>query len=195
MQGFTETNRRRHMVQQPGTKSGRRPADKPRVNHGFCSCVGLNGISFVRASGARSRTIVHDALGGRRGGCFLGGPTRRRPVLPGPAPPRRPALRRSYLFRPWYVQVSDSTSVPRRHAAVEVRNCSELLPWDNRCIVPPPITTIAVLDTSAWGHMEHIFNTIIFPDRGLMDNNSNVACQLFVSGSSMATSALQSCCV
>ena len=30
--GFTETNRRRHIGQQPGTKSASRPASKPRMN-------------------------------------------------------------------------------------------------------------------------------------------------------------------
>ena len=29
LQGFTETTRRRYIVQQPGTKSARGPADKP----------------------------------------------------------------------------------------------------------------------------------------------------------------------
>ena len=36
--------------QQPGTKSSRRPADKPVVNRGFCSSIGLHRISFVLAS-------------------------------------------------------------------------------------------------------------------------------------------------
>ena len=31
---FTEMNRRRYTRQQPGTKSGRRPGDKPRINRG-----------------------------------------------------------------------------------------------------------------------------------------------------------------
>ena len=78
----------------PGTKGGGRPADKLRVNCLFYSSCGLNGISFVRACGGSFRTVVFDALGGKRVGCVLGQPTRRRPVLPGPAPPRRPALRR-----------------------------------------------------------------------------------------------------
>ena len=35
--------------------------------------------------------------------------TRRRPVLPVLAPPRRPAVRRPVLTRPWFVRVFDST--------------------------------------------------------------------------------------
>ena len=54
-------------------------------------------------------TVVLDALGGKQDGCVLGEPTRRRPVLPSPAPPRRPALRRPGPFRPWYFRVLDST--------------------------------------------------------------------------------------
>ena len=32
MKGFTETERRRSLGQQPGARSGRRPADEPRIN-------------------------------------------------------------------------------------------------------------------------------------------------------------------
>ena len=113
MKGFTETKRRRYSGPQPGTKSGRRPADKPlyqpRVNRLFLSSCGLNRISFVRACEESFRTVVFDALGGERVGCVLGKPTRRRLVLPGPAPPRRPALRCPEPIRPWYVRVLDST--------------------------------------------------------------------------------------
>ena len=42
----------------------------------------------VRACEETFRTIVFDALGGKRDECVLGEPTRRRPVLPGPAPLR-----------------------------------------------------------------------------------------------------------
>ena len=52
-------------------------------------------------------------LEGTRDGCLLGEPTRRRPVLPGPTPPRRPAACRPAPTRPWYVRVLDSTSVRR----------------------------------------------------------------------------------
>ena len=69
------------------------------------------GFSFARASEESSRTVVCfpfdalEALRGKRDGCFLGEPTRRRPVLPGPAPPRRPATRRPAPTRPWFVRV------------------------------------------------------------------------------------------
>ena len=39
-----------------------------------------------------------------------GEPTRRRPVLPRPSPPRRPAMRHPDPTRPWYVRVLDSTN-------------------------------------------------------------------------------------
>ena len=100
---------------QLGTKSGRRPAGKPRmkprVNRLFCSSCGLHGISFVRACKGMFKTVVSDALGGKRVNCVLGKQTRRRPVLPSPAPPRRPTLRRPEPIRPWYVRVLDSTSL------------------------------------------------------------------------------------
>ena len=38
--------------------------------------------------------VFLDRLEGKRDGCLLGEPTRRRPVLPVPAPPRRGAVRR-----------------------------------------------------------------------------------------------------
>ena len=57
----------------------------PSVYIGFC---------LFRASEETSRTVVLDALEGKRDGRFLGEPTRRRPVLPRPAPPSRPAVRR-----------------------------------------------------------------------------------------------------
>ena len=45
--GFTETNRRQYTGQQPETKSGRRPADKPVVNSWFRYSIGLHRISLV----------------------------------------------------------------------------------------------------------------------------------------------------
>ena len=84
----TRTKKRRSTREQPGTKSGRRPAHKPGVKCSLCSSIGLQKISFVRASDETFRTVVYDALGGKREGYFLGGPTRRRPVLPRPASPR-----------------------------------------------------------------------------------------------------------
>ena len=52
-----------------------------------------------------------DALEGTRDRCLLGEPIRRRPVLPGSAPPRCPAMRRPDPTRPWYVRVLESTGV------------------------------------------------------------------------------------
>ena len=96
--------------QRPGTKSLFRPTDKPCVNRPLCSPIGLHMVSLVRASGGSFRTVVYDALGWGRVGCLLGEPIRRRPVLPGPAPPRRPAVRRPDPTCPWYVQALESTS-------------------------------------------------------------------------------------
>ena len=58
----------------------------------------------------KRRSDALEVLEGKRNGCLLGEPTRRRPVLPGPALPRRLAVRRRTSTRPRYVQVSDSTS-------------------------------------------------------------------------------------
>ena len=44
-------------------------------------------------------------------GCLLVGSTHRRPVLPSPAPPCRPAARRPDLTGPWCVRVLGSTSL------------------------------------------------------------------------------------
>ena len=64
------------------------------VNRGFCSFVGfkyeLNCSCFRRDV----QDNVLDSLGGKREGCPRAGSTQRRPVLPSPAPPRRPAVRR-----------------------------------------------------------------------------------------------------
>ena len=85
------TNRRRYIGQQPRTKSGRRPADKPRINRGSTArCNGLHKVSFVRASEETFRTIVSDALWSMRDGCVPGEPTRR--LRSCPVPPRPPAL-------------------------------------------------------------------------------------------------------
>ena len=54
------------------------------------------------------RTGVLDAQGNTRDMCILCEPIRRRPVLPGSAPHRCPAVRRLDLTRSWYVRVSDS---------------------------------------------------------------------------------------
>ena len=73
----------------------RRGAVVPRINRvSLSSSIGLHGISCVRASEETFRTVAFDALVRKEDGCFLGGPSRRRPVLPFPAPPRRTAVRR-----------------------------------------------------------------------------------------------------
>ena len=57
---------------------------QPQVDRGLCSPIGLHWVSFVRASGFR--TVVYDAPEGKRDGCLLGEPSRRRPVLLRTAP-------------------------------------------------------------------------------------------------------------
>ena len=49
------------------------------------------------------RRVLFEGLEGTRGGCILGEPTRRRPVLPVLAPPRRIAVSRLAPTRPWCV--------------------------------------------------------------------------------------------
>ena len=59
-------------------------------------------------------TFVDDALEaleGKRDGRILWEPSRRRPVLPGPAPPRRSAMRRPAPTRARYVRVLDSLCI------------------------------------------------------------------------------------
>ena len=51
------------------------------------------GFPFVRASGESFKTVVFEGREGKRGGCLLGEPTCRHPVLPRPAPPRPAAHR------------------------------------------------------------------------------------------------------
>ena len=61
-----------------------------------CSPNGSSGCFFVRALEESFNKLSYEALAKKRKvGCLLGGPTRRRPVLPSHAPPRRPAVRRS----------------------------------------------------------------------------------------------------
>ena len=84
-------------------------ADKTVVNRTFCSLSSLHWISFVHACEETFKTIVYDALESKNNGCFLGEPMRRRPVLPGPAQTRRPAVRHLAPTRLWYVWVLDST--------------------------------------------------------------------------------------
>ena len=107
------TGRRRHTGQQPGTKSGRGPADKSDVNRGstigFVPLSVYIGFPLFVLLGNRSKQLS-TMLGGAKDGCLLGEPICRRPGLPGPAPPRRPAVRRPDPTCPWYVRVLDSTN-------------------------------------------------------------------------------------
>ena len=107
------------LVSSQETKSGCRPADKLLINRLLCSPISLHGISLFRASGQSSRTVVFDALGGTRAGCFLGGPTRRRPVLLRPAPPRPtappPRCARPAPTRTWYTRVLDLSNPKPGH--------------------------------------------------------------------------------
>ena len=65
-----KANKRRYSGQQPGTKSGRRPADKPlttgdepQVNRGMYSSIGLHQVSFVRASCDWTQTVPNREQG------------------------------------------------------------------------------------------------------------------------------------
>ena len=92
------------------SSSGRRPNDKPWVNRGLCSPIGLkNRISFVRACEVSFRRFVFGSLESVLVGCLLRGSTRRRPVPLGPAPLRPTAVRRLDPTRPFCVRVSGST--------------------------------------------------------------------------------------
>ena len=80
---------------------------------GLCSSTGLRSISLVHAPEESFRTGVFDALEGTRDGCLLGEPICRRPILLGPAPPRRPSVRRPVPTRPWYrVPTIQGTETP-----------------------------------------------------------------------------------
>ena len=101
---FTMTNRCRTIGQQPGTKSGHFPADQLVINRLLCSPLGLNGISFVRASENSFGTIVFDALEiiGGHGGRLSPGrtdPSASRPAWPRSAPP------------PWYLRFLGSINI------------------------------------------------------------------------------------
>ena len=86
---------------------------------------------LCRASEESFMTIVYDALGGRRAGCLLGEPTRRRPGLPGPTPPRRPTVRRPAPTRPWYVRVLEPTSLHRNSFARSSEESSRTVVCDS----------------------------------------------------------------
>ena len=80
------------------------------VSRGFCSPIGLHGVSFVRASRVKPRRSFFHRLGSRRGCFLLGEQPRRRPLLPVPTRPRRSAVRRPVPTCSGYVRVLDSTS-------------------------------------------------------------------------------------
>ena len=63
----------------------RRPAVRPEPSRPWY-------VRVLDATG--SEHFVYDAPGGKRVGLLLGEPIHRRPVLPDPTPPRRPAVRR-----------------------------------------------------------------------------------------------------
>ena len=98
----TETKKRRHTGQQPRTNSGRRPADKPayrpRINRRSIAGFIPPSVCIKSTLPVLPNKRSHSCLrcpGSKRDSCFLGAPTRRRPVLPSPAPPRRLAVCRS----------------------------------------------------------------------------------------------------
>ena len=82
----------------------------------FCSSIDLPRIPYVDASEKSVRTVVHDvSRKGKRDGCLLGEPTRRRPVLPRPVSLRHVAVRRPSrpalgMFGFWIRQVKHIAS-------------------------------------------------------------------------------------
>ena len=108
------TGRRRPTGQQQGKKGGRRLADKPRMNRlSTAHCVPPSvymgfGLSVLPPGHSRQLFSI-PCLGGKEDGCLLGGLTRRRPVLPNLAPPRRTAVHRPAPTHPRYIHVLDST--------------------------------------------------------------------------------------
>ena len=100
-EGFTATNRRRYTGQQPGTKGASRPCDKPVINRGFCSSIGLHGDFACSCFQRHTQEVILPPSGGYES-LFS-------PVLPVLARPRRFAVRRPVPTRPGYVRVLDST--------------------------------------------------------------------------------------
>ena len=79
------------------------------VNRGFCSSVGFKYELDCSCFRRDVQDSVLDSLEGKREGCLRAESTQRHPVLPSPAPPRRPAVRRPDPTGPWCVRVLDST--------------------------------------------------------------------------------------
>ena len=121
--GLALHEKRRHTGQQPGTKSGRRPAVKPRINR--LSTVGQPAIVFPHSiyigfvvwcfrRGVQDSCLRCPGSSGGQGGRLSPGrtvPSASCPARPCPAPPPRRA--RTAPTRRWYVRVLDSTGIPR----------------------------------------------------------------------------------
>ena len=99
--------RRAPLVQQINRRRTGRERD---VNRGFCSSVGVKNEFDCSCFRRNVQGSVLGSLGGKRESSLLAGSTQRRPVLPSPAPPRRPAARRPDPTGPWCVRVLGSTS-------------------------------------------------------------------------------------
>ena len=89
---YRDNYSRRYTGQQPGTKSGRGPAEKPVVNRWLCSSIGLHRISIDPASENIIRDSVFDDLEGKRDGSVVSWANRPVGVPSYPAPPRPAAL-------------------------------------------------------------------------------------------------------
>ena len=85
-------------------------AGQPRVNRSFRSSVVFKYELDCSCFRKNVQDSVFDSLEGKREGYLRAGSTQRRPVLPCPAPPRCPAVRRPDPTGPWCVRVLDSTS-------------------------------------------------------------------------------------
>ena len=102
--------KRRYPGQQPGTKSGCRPADKLAVDRWFCSSLGLHSIWRVLPK--RRLNSCLRCPGGRRSQIFSQSePSASRLARPRPRPPALPcaALPRPAATRLWYFIVLNST--------------------------------------------------------------------------------------
>ena len=95
------------------SQGGRRPGDKPLFGRRSNACfvppsvyIGFRLFVLPRVPSGHCLRCP----GGNRDGCFLGGPIRRRPVLPCPTLPRPSAVRRPVPTRPWYVRVLGQTT-------------------------------------------------------------------------------------
>ena len=116
--------RRRSTGQQPGTKSGRGPAEKPVFNCSATACCvprfDMELILLVAQNEHPGRLFIQDGCSqrpGRHDGRLYPGrtdPPPSNPALPHPVCPARAArpdaVHCPALSRPWYVQVSDLTS-------------------------------------------------------------------------------------